>query len=64
MSLSVHDCADLLLRGARRDGNYLVYSRGHSVKVFCNFNISSGGWTVSTLVYILDPYNKVNTKTC
>jgi len=56
MFLTVHDCADLILRGARRDGNYLVYFGGHTVKVFCNFNISGGGWTVSTIFYILDPY--------
>ena len=45
--LTVTNCADLILNGARRDGEYLVYAGGHSVKVTCKLSVSGGGWTVS-----------------
>ena len=45
--LTVKHCADFVLNRIVKDGEYLVYADGHSVKVVCDLMTSGGGWTVS-----------------
>ena len=47
--LTVKHCADFVLKGILKDGEYLVYANGHSVKVVCELVASGGGWTVSVV---------------